>query len=107
MSCAACAIRIEKGLNKLEGVNEATVNLALVRATVEYNPSLISAQEIIKRVETLGYGAISKEEKDEKVDHRLEQIKKQQGKFIFSAILSFPLLWAMVSHFSFTSSDEE
>lgn len=103
MTCAACATRIEKGLNKLEGVNKATVNLALESATVEFNPSLISPQDIIKRVETLGYGVISKEEKNEKVDHRQEQIKKQQGKFVFSAILSFPLLWAMVSHFSFTS----
>ncbi|MDQ0200002.1 heavy metal translocating P-type ATPase [Neobacillus ginsengisoli] len=103
MTCAACATRIEKGLNKLEGVNKATVNLALESATVEYNPSLINTQEIIKGVETLGYRAISKEEKDEKVDYRQEQIKKQQGKFIFSAILSFPLLWSMVSHFSFTS----
>ncbi|MDR7001329.1 heavy metal translocating P-type ATPase [Neobacillus niacini] len=103
MTCAACATRIEKGLNKLEGVDKATVNLALESATVEYNPSLISPQDIIKRVESLGYGAISKEEKIEKVDHRQKQIKKQQGKFIFSAILSFPLLWAMVSHFSFTS----
>jgi Cu+-exporting ATPase len=98
-----CANRIEKGLNKLEGVNKAAVNLALESATIEYNPSLIGAQEIIKRVESLGYGAISKEGKDEKVDYREEHIKKQQGKFIFSAILSFPLLWAMVSHFSFTS----
>lgn len=103
MTCAACANRIEKGLYKLEGVSEATVNLALESATVEYNPSLIGPQEIIKRVQSLGYGAISKEEKNERVDHRQEQIKKQQGKFIFSAILSFPLLWAMVSHFSFTS----
>jgi Cu+-exporting ATPase len=103
MTCAACANRIEKGLNKLQGVNNATVNLALERATVEYNPSIVGTQEIIKRVESLGYGAISKEEKEEKVDYREENIKKQQAKFICSAILSFPLLWAMVSHFSFTS----
>ncbi|OIK13407.1 copper-translocating P-type ATPase [Bacillus sp. MUM 116] len=103
MTCAACATRIEKGLNKLEGVDKATVNLALESATVEYNPSLISPQEMIKRVEKLGYGAVPKEEKEENVDHRLKAIKNQQGKFIFSLILSLPLLWAMVSHFSFTS----
>lgn len=101
MTCAACANRIEKGLNKLQGVNDATVNLALERATIEYNPSLISMQDIIKRVETLGYGIISEAENG--TDRREKEIKKQQGKFIVSAILSFPLLWAMVSHFSFTS----
>ena len=103
MTCAACATRIEKGLNKLEGVDKATVNLALESATVEYNPSLIGQQDIIKRVEKLGYGANLKEEQKENVDHRLKAIKNQQGKFIFSLILSLPLLWAMVSHFSFTS----
>ncbi|WP_066370809.1 heavy metal translocating P-type ATPase [Neobacillus fumarioli] len=101
MTCAACANRIEKGLNKLQGVNDATVNLALERATIEYNPSLISMQDIIKRVETLGYGIISEAENG--TNRREKEIKKQQGKFIVSAILSFPLLWAMVSHFSFTS----
>ncbi|OAH58635.1 ATPase P [Domibacillus aminovorans] len=103
MTCAACATRIEKGLNKLEGVNKATVNLALESASVEYNPSLIDTQDITKRVEKLGYGAISKEDKEDNVDYREKEIKKQQTKFIVSLILSLPLLWAMVSHFSFTS----
>ncbi|OKL36702.1 heavy metal translocating P-type ATPase [Domibacillus mangrovi] len=103
MTCAACATRIEKGLNKLDGVNKATVNLALESATVEYNPSLIDTQDITKRVEKLGYGAISKENKEDNVDYREKEIKKQQTKLIVSLILSLPLLWAMVSHFSFTS----
>jgi P-type Cu+ transporter len=42
MTCAACASRIEKGLNKLEGVSKAMVNLALETATVEYHPSVVS-----------------------------------------------------------------
>ena len=56
----ACATRIEKGLNKLEGVTFANVNLALENATIEYNPSQISIADIISRVEKLGYGAIIK-----------------------------------------------
>lgn len=105
MTCAACANRIEKGLNKLEGVTNATVNLALENASVEYNPSLVSSNEMIKQVEKLGYGAIIKEDQDpEKVnDHREKEIKRQKTKFIVSAILSLPLLWSMVGHFSFTS----
>jgi Cu+-exporting ATPase len=54
-------------------------------------------------VEKLGYGAIIKEDNMESVDFRQKEIQRQKNKFIFSAILSFPLLWAMVSHFSFTS----
>jgi P-type Cu+ transporter len=105
MTCAACSTRIEKGLNKMDGVLGANVNLALERATVEYNPTAISAKDLIKKVENLGYGAMvkSEENKKEAVDYRQKEIEKQQGKFIFAAILSLPLLWAMAGHFSFTS----
>lgn len=103
MTCAACATRIEKGLNKLEGVSFANVNLALENATIEYNPSQINVSDIIARVEKLGYGAINKEDEKEAIDYREQAIQKQKKKFIISAILSLPLLWSMVGHFSFTS----
>jgi P-type Cu+ transporter len=104
MTCAACSARIEKGLKKLEGVLEANVNLALETAVVEFNGAELTTQDIISRVEKLGYGAKAKEEqKNDGIDHRQAEIMKQTGKFIFSVILSLPLLWAMVSHFSFTS----
>ena len=105
MTCAACATRIEKGLNKLNGVSKANVNLALEKATVEFNPSALSKNEIIQKVEALGYSAMVKDEAQQKetADYRQKEIEKQTGKFIFSTILSLPLLWAMVGHFSFTS----
>lgn len=104
MTCAACANRIEKGLNKVEGVSNATVNFALESAQVEFDASQATIEEFQKKVEKLGYKAILKSEKSEgSSDHRNKDIKKQQTKFIAAAILSFPLLWAMVAHFSFTS----
>ncbi|PZE19549.1 Cu(2+)-exporting ATPase [Paenibacillus xerothermodurans] len=102
MTCAACAARIEKGLNKLEGVN-ATVNLALETAHVEYAPSMVSTAELIKKVEQLGYKATPKTEAQTDGDHRQREIRHQQWMLIISAILTFPLLWAMVGHFSFTA----
>ncbi|MDD1513428.1 heavy metal translocating P-type ATPase [Priestia megaterium] len=104
MTCAACSTRIEKGLNKLEGVTKASVNLALETASIEYSPSQIAPQDITQRVEKLGYGAKLKlEEKEEEQSYREKELSKQKGKFWFSFILSVPLLWAMVSHFTFTS----
>lgn len=103
MTCAACSTRIEKGLNKMEGVSIANVNLALEKATVEFNPAEVSIADIIAKVEKLGYGAHQKQEEQEQVDYRDKHIKDQQLKFIISAILSLPLLWTMVGHFSFTS----
>lgn len=103
MTCAACATRIEKGLNKLDGVGNANVNLALEKATIEFNPSEVTIADIIAKVEKLGYGAHQKQVDKEQVDHREKHIKDQQRKFIFSVILSLPLLWTMVAHFTFTS----
>ncbi|MGD6968635.1 heavy metal translocating P-type ATPase [Rossellomorea vietnamensis] len=105
MTCAACSARIEKGLNKTEGVTKANVNLALEKATVEYNPTHISPAELVKRVEKLGYGAreAADEKPEETADYREREIQKQKRKFILALILSLPLLWAMVSHFEFTS----
>lgn len=103
MTCAACSNRIEKVLNKMDGITKATVNLALERATVEFNPALVSPADVIKRVEAIGYGAIEKKEEGEEKDFRAIETEKQKRKFILSAILSFPLLWTMAGHFSFTS----
>lgn len=104
MTCAACATRIEKGLKKLEGVSKASVNLALESATVEYNPLQINTSDMIKKVENLGYQASLKDdEKEDVADLKAKELQVQQGKFLFSLILSIPLLWAMVSHFRFTS----
>ena len=58
MTCAACSNRVEKVLNKLEGV-EAQVNLTTEKATVKYNPEKISVEEITKKIENLGYGVLT------------------------------------------------
>lgn len=105
MTCAACSTRIEKGLNKMSGVLKANVNLALETATVEYDASHVGVSDLIRQVEKLGYQAQRKEEDndEQKVDRREAEIKRQTRKFWISLVLSLPLLWSMVSHFSFTS----
>ncbi|WP_102345112.1 heavy metal translocating P-type ATPase [Bacillus sp. Marseille-P3661] len=104
MTCAACSARIEKGLNKLSGVSNATVILALETAHVEYASGEVSVEDIIKKVRALGYdAAIKTDDTNNDSDHRTKEISKQKKKFILSAVLSLPLLWAMVTHFTFTS----
>ncbi|SDZ14025.1 Cu+-exporting ATPase [Thermoactinomyces sp. DSM 45892] len=99
MTCAACANRIEKVLNRLEGVEGVTVNFALETAKVEYSPSVLSLNDIMKKIEQIGFQARINEKKGD----RPQETDKQRSRFIWAAILSFPLFWAMVSHFSFTS----
>lgn len=103
MYCAACAVKIEKVVGKLPGVSSSAVNFAMESLRVEYNPAEVSVTDIQQRIDKLGYQAVPKEEQQDKTEHREKEIKKQKRKLIISAILSLPLLWSMVSHFSFTS----
>ncbi|MEI9477223.1 MAG: heavy metal translocating P-type ATPase [Deltaproteobacteria bacterium] len=57
MSCASCALKIEKGLTNTEGVSKATVNFAAEKATVLYAPGETSLSALITKVNDLGYEA--------------------------------------------------
>lgn len=59
MSCAACARRIEKGLGKLEGVDNAVVNFAAEKAAVTYDSAQISLRDVVKKVEQLGFQIVA------------------------------------------------
>jgi len=54
MTCAACATRIEKSLNRMDGIN-ANVNLALERATVKYDKKKYQTTDLIDKIQTIGY----------------------------------------------------
>ena len=58
MTCAACAARIEKKLNKIDGVS-ATVNYATSKATVLHENGTTKVDSFIKTIEDLGYGAVA------------------------------------------------
>lgn len=102
MTCAACAARIERGLEKLDGVKTVHVNLALETAVIEYSSSQTTIEDIEKKVESIGYQAILKQD-DEIAELREKDLEKMKGQVIFSIILATPLLWAMASDFEFTS----
>jgi len=65
MTCAACPSRIEKVLNKQPGIKQATVNLTIENATVSYNPGLMDVEDIIGRIQKIGYDAKIKADKQE------------------------------------------
>lgn len=100
MTCAACAARLEKALNRLDGVVKAAVNFAMGNATVEYNASQVTVRDMIKAVQRAGYDAEEKTREDEDIEkkERERELRQLRGLFIMSAILSFPLVAAMVFH---------
>ena len=61
MTCASCVRRVEQGLTSLDGVREATVNLATEKATVVYDPALADLESIADKVKDLGYEVVGSE----------------------------------------------
>ncbi|GGO00327.1 heavy metal translocating P-type ATPase [Saccharibacillus kuerlensis] len=58
MTCAACSARIEKGLKRMPGIADANVNLALEKASVDYNPKETDLTKIQRKIESLGYSTV-------------------------------------------------
>ncbi len=98
MTCAACSTRIEKSLNKADGVEKANVNLVTENAAVYYDPEVTSTEDLIKVVKHAGYDAAEKMSKEEKDAVLEKNFKKEVRRFILSAVLSLPLLLTMVTH---------
>jgi Cu+-exporting ATPase len=97
MTCASCAARIERKLNKLDGV-EATVNYATEQATVNYDPAGVAVDDLIRAVEASGYGAsvAARAEADE------TRARVLRTRLVVAAALSAPLtLLALVSPLQF------
>jgi P-type Cu+ transporter len=57
MTCASCANRIERRLNKLDGVH-ASVNYATQKATVDFDSSAVAPEQLLMAVEAAGYQAV-------------------------------------------------
>ncbi|MFC4324251.1 heavy metal translocating P-type ATPase [Litchfieldia salsa] len=101
MTCAACVNRVEKGLNKVEGVIKANVNLANEKAKIEYLPDVTKTDQLIKAVEKAGYEAkLEEESKTENVEAKEREYKTQRRKFIIGAVLSSFFLIMMLSDFA-------
>ena len=98
MTCAACSARIERGLNKIDGILEANVNLALEKAIISYIPGLVSVAEIKNKIEEIGYKVLdfdADQQGDKEQEARQKEITRQKKLFIISALLSIPLLSMM------------
>ena len=57
MTCASCVSTVEKGLTKIEGVQDVVVNLMTEKATVQYDPVITNVDSLIQSVNKVGYGA--------------------------------------------------
>ena len=101
MTCASCAARIERKLNKLDGVT-ATVNYATEKARVRY-PSELDPQRLVEQVEAAGYTAALPRPEPEQAPVEADETRALRDRLIGSAVLSVPVIaMAMVPLFQFT-----
>lgn len=94
MSCAACATRVEKTLNRQPGVYHAQVNYAAATATVEYNPQECTPETLKGAIQNAGYDlVIETNAQKEKIAENAHSRKYRQLKqrTIFSLMLSVPV----------------
>lgn len=99
MTCASCAQRVEQGLNKLQGVANAVINLATELASIEYYPSIISLSDIKAKIEKLGYGVHDLSDINEVNNEKIvreKETKRQRIRLGIAAVFSTPLLVVMV-----------
>ena len=99
MTCAACSSRVERVLNKMEGVTKAEVNLATEDLHIDYDDSKLNTQDIIGKIEKAGYGAYEVKE-DTKIDDtdKEDAINSLKKRFVLSLFFAVPLLYISMGH---------
>ncbi|HZR95139.1 MAG TPA: heavy metal translocating P-type ATPase [Gaiellaceae bacterium] len=91
MTCASCAARIERRLNKLDGVT-ATVNYATEKASVDYDPSAVAPGDLVGAVEAAGYTASLPAARPAPAPHDADPARDLRVRVLVSAALSLPVL---------------
>ncbi len=94
MTCSACSNGLEKYLNKQKGISNATVNLVMANATIEYDEKLLNQEKIEEFVKEAGFKSLG-EFKEIKIE---EKNKKEKIKFIIFTILAILLMYISMGH---------
>ena len=95
MSCASCAARVDKTLNGLPGVYQATVNYATAVAQVEYNPEVCSDATLQSAVQDAGYDLLvdtGEDVADKAEETRLTRYRKIKRRTVAALLLSLPIM---------------
>ena len=101
MTCAACATRLEKVLNRIEGV-EAAVNLASERARVRFQPGRVETVQLLDAIAKAGFTGrlLDDRSREEEKARKLALYRAEVKRFVIAAVLTFPLVAQMATMFS-------
>jgi len=98
MTCASCVAHVEQALNKVDGVLEASVNLATERAIVEYVPGLVGMEDFRRAVADAGYEALEAAEvaEQEEADEAERKMAAARSRMRIAWAFTIPiLLWML------------
>ena len=98
MSCTSCANKIEKTVIGLAGVLTASINFAVEKITIEYDPKEIRVPDIRNKVANLGYELVLEETKNESVDEDENKIRLTRRTMIFSIAFTSAIMGLMMIH---------
>ncbi|TAL24745.1 MAG: cation-translocating P-type ATPase, partial [Frankiales bacterium] len=91
MTCASCANRIERKLNKLDGVT-ATVNYATEQASVQYDEAVVTPEDLVRAVEAAGYTAVLPTAAPPEPDEPVDPTRALRRRLAISWLLTLPVL---------------
>src|ERR687895_287124 len=91
MTCASCANRIERKLNKLDGVS-ATVNYATEKAKVEYDSAAVAPEQLIAAVKAAGYQAVLPAAEPATGERETDETAPLRQRLLISFALMLPVL---------------
>ena len=94
MTCSACSNGLEKYLNKQEGVKQASVNLVMANAIIEYNEKILNIDKLNEFVKKAGFKSLG-EFKEIKTENKS---KKEKIKFIIFTILAIIFMYIAMGH---------
>ena len=98
MTCASCASRVERVTRKLDGVEEANVNLAAETLSVTIDEDQVGYAEIKAAVDKAGYKLVREEEVKNEEDKKMSASQKMLIRFVVSACFAVPLLIITMGH---------
>jgi len=94
MACSFCVASITKALGRMDGVHNVNVNLAHEETLIEFNPGVVSADDLQETLRDLGY-TIRDSNKVRAFEEQEEELKQQRDNLLFAAALSAISLSAM------------
>ena len=101
MTCASCSSAVERALKKLDGVSEASVNLATNRAAFSYDPAKVKLAQVREAITKSGYTPLdlaTEDTRDAEQEKREKALRLMRLRLIIAIVFAAPILYIAMAH---------